>query len=95
VYVVHFFESVFDRPPPPPYHLHIHLIPRTKNLAQGLRSGDGSTIDVWSIHKLRRELGMACALPPEYEVKGKQGQQNAANLMTYLRDYFQKLYAAK
>ena len=36
VHVVYFFESVFDQPPTE-FHLHVHLIPRTKQLDRLLR----------------------------------------------------------
>jgi diadenosine tetraphosphate (Ap4A) HIT family hydrolase len=49
LYVVYFFESYFDSPD---YHLHIHLIPRTKNMIGGERA---TKVAGWNIYKLAQE----------------------------------------
>jgi diadenosine tetraphosphate (Ap4A) HIT family hydrolase len=54
VYIVYFFESVFDSKSTN-YHLHIHLIPRTKAMDIFLREEveEGQTsIVAWNIYKL-------------------------------------------
>jgi diadenosine tetraphosphate (Ap4A) HIT family hydrolase len=99
VYVVYFFESEFDEPKKEQYHLHIHLIPRTKQLAEGLRTEDGSSINAWDIPTLRKGKPRECVkvpfvFPSKYKVK-KKDDQNAVKLMTHLRDYFQRLSGAK
>lgn len=99
VYVVYFFEGVFDRPKPQPYHLHIHLIPRTKKFAHALRTEDGSTINAWDIYTLRKGKpaeGMKAPFmfPSKYQVK-KKDDQNANNLMTYLSGFLWRLSGAK
>ena len=37
VYMVYFYESVYDEPTPTSFHLHMHLIPRTQRLDRLLR----------------------------------------------------------
>ena len=84
VYVVYFFESVFDKPKPTEFHLHIHLIPRAKSLDPLLRKADGSTIIAWNIHK----LGKRRDFPQQYRYWTKKGglrRKEVEKLMTYLR----------
>ncbi len=59
VYVTYFFESVFDNNPTQ-YHLHIHLIPRTRKM-RALISKEGS-INCWIIHTISKMNGF----PEEY-----------------------------
>jgi diadenosine tetraphosphate (Ap4A) HIT family hydrolase len=89
VYAVYFFEGVYDRPCPTPYHLHIHLIPRTKQFDPLLRRAteDGSTIVAWNIYKLT-EKEMGDRFPPKYRVDNED--QKMVNLMTYLGGYLRK-----
>jgi len=96
VYVVYFFESVFDEPKRELYHLHIHLIPRTKKFADSLRltKKDVSEIVGWNIHTLQAMKG-ELAIPSKYQVKGEGMQQNAENLMTYLSGFLWRLSGAK
>lgn len=50
VYVVYFFESAYDWPPPN-YHLHIHLIARPRSF-RGLQSC-GSPLVGWRVHDVK------------------------------------------
>jgi diadenosine tetraphosphate (Ap4A) HIT family hydrolase len=59
LYVTYFFESVFDNNPTE-YHLHIHLIPRTRKM-RALISKKG-TIICWEIYKISKMDGF----PEEY-----------------------------
>ncbi len=58
VYIVYFFEGVFDSKPTD-YHLHIHLIPRTKAmdilLREEVEGEKVTTIVAWNIYKLTKE----------------------------------------
>ncbi len=51
LYVTYFFDSVFDNNPTK-YHLHIHLIPRTRRM-RSLISKEGS-INCWKIYKISK-----------------------------------------
>ena len=84
VYVVYFLEGVFDEPDPSPFHLHIHLIPRTAKLGRLLRkkTENGSTINAWKIYKLHEHPG----LPKEY----KKCKGPAEDLMDALEKYLDK-----
>lgn len=84
VYVVYFFESVFDQPPSK-FHLHIHLIPRFLSLAPLLREYPKrrtdpeypSTINAWTIHLITsREQ-----FPRQYRVE----KANVKALMRWLK----------
>ena len=59
LYVTYFFDSVFDNSPTE-YHLHIHLIPRTRRM-RSLISEEGS-INCWKIYKIAKLDGF----PEEY-----------------------------
>ena len=59
VYVTYFFESVFDNNPTK-YHLHIHLIPRTRKM-RALLSKEGS-VNCWEIYRISKMDGF----PEEY-----------------------------
>ena len=59
LYVTYFFDSVFDNNPTK-YHLHIHLIPRTKKM-RSLISPEGR-INCWEIYKISKMAGF----PEEY-----------------------------
>lgn len=83
VYVVYFFESVYDKPEPEKFHLHIHLIPRPKSFDPLLRecvpnSVNKSSINAWKIYTLAKYQNF----PPKY-VKNKE---NVTALMYYLRE---------
>ena len=96
VYVVYFFEGAFDEPKRELYHLHIHLIPRTKKFAHTLnKKKRGSEIVAWNIYTLREEMKKLCAFPSRYEVVGEDGKQNAERLMTYLSGFLWGLSGAK
>ena len=82
VYVVYFLEGVFAKPNPSPYHLHVHLIPRTRRFDPLLRKDNGSTstIIAWNIYQL-----VECQdFPEEYRIKGVN-KQYTENLMAYLK----------
>ena len=92
VYVVYFYESVYDEPKPTSFHLHIHLIPRAQRL-DGLlrecrRSGSSpitysSTIVAWNIYKVTK-----CKdFPSEYRYNrsNDEDKEKVSSLMDYLR----------
>jgi diadenosine tetraphosphate (Ap4A) HIT family hydrolase len=91
VYVVYFLEGVYDKPNPSPYHLHIHLIPRTEAFDEFLRvtKDDGSsTIVAWDIYKLRQKLESHQNSSQQYLQKYllKEGEgEDSKNLMKYLK----------
>ena len=80
VYVVYFFESVFDRKPTT-FHLHIHLIPRTKLFGNWLQNEDDSGIIAWDIYKIGNPRFGLPALPERY----KRTPENVIALMDQLR----------
>jgi len=90
VYVAYFFESVYDKPEPTKFHLHVHLIPRAKSLDPLLReyrklSSDNncaSTINAWKIYTLTNYKGF----PRKYE----KNEKNVEALMAYLRGQLQR-----
>jgi diadenosine tetraphosphate (Ap4A) HIT family hydrolase len=82
VYVVYFFESVFDKIPTK-FHLHIHLIPRTEMFGQWLQHEDGSGIIAWNIYKIGNPGFALPGLPERY----KKSTDNIVALMTHLRSY--------
>jgi diadenosine tetraphosphate (Ap4A) HIT family hydrolase len=83
VYFVYFFESPFDLPAPPNYHLHLHAIPRTTRIGRELReqSGGGSSINAWEIYKLQR----TGKIPERYERPSGDTWPAASELVNYLR----------
>ena len=99
VYVVYFFESVYDKPEPTKFHLHVHLIPRAKSLDPLLReyckpSSDNncvSTINAWNIYKLSKH-DKHKKLPSHYQIKkdNPESKQQVKALMTYLRGQLQR-----
>ena len=85
MYVIYFFESCFDKPTPSLYHLHIHLIPRTKRLGDLLRqyTNDSSSILAWDIYKLSRHRD---TFPYDYQIHPiHEHEEKIISLMTYLR----------
>lgn len=93
VYVVYFFESTG-------YHLHIHLIPRTKRFrslsirvpkTQGISKTEECRLIAWNIHKLSEHQDF----PSEYRIReeNEENRQKVEALTTYLRDYLSKLSA--
>jgi diadenosine tetraphosphate (Ap4A) HIT family hydrolase len=97
VYVVYFYESVFDKPDPTPYHLHIHLIPRTQSMDTLLRKCKwtdseqafySSTIVAWNIHKITEHDDF----PTEYICHGNEerDERKVQQLMTDLQSQLQK-----
>ncbi len=80
VYIVYFFDSVFDLPKITNYHLHFHLIVRTKEIGELLRKGRYCTapnINAWMIHRIIYDIDF----PPKY----KRDDGKVIKLMTYLR----------
>ena len=82
LYIVYFFESAFEsdfsRKSNPYYHLHIHLIPRTKKLGGGIPWQRAA----WGTAKLVEQDWF----PPEYQTKDKAGVEKARNLMEFLEE---------
>jgi hypothetical protein len=85
-YIVYFFESVLDRDVKEEWHLHIHLIPRTKKLGM---DGQGKyrpwDVAAWNTYKLPYRF----RFPDEYRIKDKKGrkinEERIKALMRYLR----------
>ena len=88
VYVVYFFEGVFDVPrPKKKFHLHMHLIPRPvkldKLLREELKDGKGTGINAWNIYKLHCQQ--------EFPVEYRRSEKRVNALMTFLRGYLWRL----
>ncbi len=83
LYVTYFHEGIFDRPKQNPYHLHIHLIPRTKKIGLLLQEViDGITmVNAWRIYTSTENS----SFPTEYRIRRFDGKK-AYHLMTFLRD---------
>ncbi len=85
VYVVYFFESVYAKPEPEKFHMHIHLISRPKSFDKLLReynvsnSIESSSPNAWRIPTLTKYKDMF----PEKYIKNKE---KVTNLMSYLKD---------
>lgn len=84
LYVVYFFESPFDRPASL-FHLHIHLIPRTKDLGKLLRvfpdrrvtAQSAQEINAWKVP----ELTTSGSFPKRY----RRTKRNVHALIQWLR----------
>ena len=88
VYFVYFFESPFDVPQPPPFHLHLHAIPRTRCIGAELREQEGSNsiINAWEIYRLQR-----CGKIPARYIRPAEGPWSAASsLLQYLRNELER-----
>jgi diadenosine tetraphosphate (Ap4A) HIT family hydrolase len=92
VYVVYFYESVYDKPKPTSFHLHMHLIPRTKLLDRLLRESPqpgsdptttSSTIVAWNIYRVTKYIDF----PSEYRYdrRREEDKPKVYDLMNYLR----------
>ena len=86
VYVVYFFESAFQCPPEkPPFHLHIHIIPRFRSLeAEGrLRrnKNDVTWTDGWKVPTLDENN----SVPEPYRGSAPEWEGRTSALMSYLR----------
>ena len=83
LYVTYFHEGIFDMPKQNPYHLHIHLIPRTKKIGLLLQEeADGITmVNAWRIYESTEKPNF----PTEYRIRRFDGER-AYHLMTFLRD---------
>ena len=80
VCIVYFFESVFDEPPTD-YHLHLHLIPRTRKMVGSKHPSDAAA---WNILKLTKSK----EFPNEYQTKDRGNNLYEAEvvaLMTCLK----------
>ncbi len=75
VYVVYFFEYDSVSVKPKDYHLHIHLIPRTKRLYPLLK--EGSKTVAWRIYKVHDD--------PRFPLEYKKNKSNVQRLMQYLK----------
>jgi len=65
VYVVYFFEEAFH--PKGEWHLHIHLIARTKRLGRG----EPWEIAAWNVRKLPKEPWF----PADYQIRDENGRE--------------------
>jgi len=86
VYVVYFFESEFQDPPQdPPYHLHIHIIPRPSSFdtADRLRRVENGVrwVDGWRTPNLMPRG----VVPAPYQRGGNDWEHRVAQLSAYLR----------
>jgi diadenosine tetraphosphate (Ap4A) HIT family hydrolase len=84
VYVVYFHESVFrdkeQAEPQEDWHMHFHLIARTKRMGKLLRTFDkAGSIRAWSIPSVLKERGHE--FPPEYV----KNDENMSRLVSHLR----------
>jgi len=80
VYSVYFFESVYDEPPTK-YHLHLHLIPRTRKMVGKKHPSD---IAAWKIRELVKSRGF----PKGYQTKDRGNdmyEEEVVALMTCLK----------
>jgi hypothetical protein len=85
VYVVYFFESEFESPPPrEAFHLHIHVIPRFQSLdtAERLRRTEHSAswVDGWRTPKLSPER----VVPEAYAKDSAEWEARATTLIAYI-----------
>jgi diadenosine tetraphosphate (Ap4A) HIT family hydrolase len=85
-YVVYFFESEFQRPPDnPPFHLHIHVIPRFKSLDSPERlqrtENNKTWVDGWRTPDLARRN----AVPTPYSQRSVAWKEDASLLMDFIR----------
>lgn len=78
VYVVYFFESVFD-PVPSRYHMHVHLIPRPQSFKQLLQGPCGS-INAWEVHRVSKRT----EFPERYAARD---DSHVRPLMDWLRKH--------
>jgi diadenosine tetraphosphate (Ap4A) HIT family hydrolase len=88
VYIVYMFESEFQEPRPRvenEFHLHVHLIPRTKALAQDGRlrfEKDGVTWnDGWHMPRMSQHG----VIPEAYQLTPDNRVDRATSLMNYIR----------
>lgn len=85
-YIVYFFESAFNEEEKEKYHLHIHLIPRTKKLGMD-RKGEYKPWETaaWKTYRLPYRI----CFPDEYRTKDKSGHdinsEKVKALMQFLR----------
>ena len=90
VYVVYFFEGVFDSKPTD-YHLHIHLIPRTKAmdilLREELEGEKITTIIAWKIYRLTTDKRK------EIDSLGysKENEKAAKSLMEFIKKNWKEM----
>jgi len=82
VYIVYFFESAFGKQPEE-WHLHIHLIPRTKKLGRN----NPADVAAWKMGKLTNERWF----PNEYRLFARYGYrghpEKARDLIDHLKKY--------
>lgn len=86
VYVVYFFESAFQCPQEnPPFHLHMHIIPRFLSLATEnrlLRKENGvAWADGWRVPTLNPNN----SVPEPYRRSSPEWEGRTSTLMSYLR----------
>ncbi|MCH7887028.1 MAG: hypothetical protein IIA58_03610 [Candidatus Marinimicrobia bacterium] len=102
VYVVYFFEGIFDKknnePDPCKFHLHFHLIPRpnsfdkTELLREDEKEESKTTINAWNIYKLNQCEKYQEKLRSDYklnfEEESAESEQKVSALMEFLMSYF-------
>ena len=90
VYIVYFFESVFDDPQTK-WHLHIHLIPRTVKLGKGkYGKGKPSENAAWGTVQLTSKWWF----PEEYRIWDKEGKEmEEEKVRALMKDLKSKLKA--
>lgn len=75
IYVTYFFDSVFNAMPSP-YHLHMHMIPRTQRIKELIL--DNGNIICWDIYKAAKNV----RFPREYI----KTPENITELMDFIRE---------
>lgn len=88
VYIVYFFESYWDDPKNCKYHLHIHLIPRTRKM---VGNGRPSKWAAWFTPYLVYQDWF----PPQYQIwdksrKKHENEKEVVKLMKYLKSHLGK-----
>jgi diadenosine tetraphosphate (Ap4A) HIT family hydrolase len=87
VYLVYFFESVFSKTEEE-WHMHIHLIPRTRELGTDRRHEYKPwEVAAWKIAQLSDKFWF----PPQYRIRDRNGQLinegEVVALMEYLKEF--------
>jgi len=86
VYVVYFFETAFKPGARERFHLHIHVIPRSDRIGEGLTCPDEDgilSVDGWHISTLTPDD----RVPEPYSKKSPTWVERVTGLMDYLREH--------
>lgn len=81
VYVACFAECFEKDKPSDSPHLHLHIMPRTKNMGE-LRRCDGSEYFAWNICQIFAHQ----KFPKQYVINGARDNENVEDLMNYLKE---------